>query len=125
MGSKSTTAKVERKSGDLTLHHQEVDSPILPIAHIERLQEFRPDIVDFIVEETGKEAKNRRDELTKHNSRVFIERISAMLVAGGLCAGALYGSFLLAMAGHDGAAIALGTTAAIGIAGAFLANRRR
>lgn len=124
-GNKSTTAKVDRRSGDLTLQQHETDSPILPLAHIERLQQFRPDIVDFIVAETGKEAADRRDETRKHNTRVFIERMLGQVLAAGMFCAAIYAAYELAMAGHDKVAAIVGTTAAIGIATALLIHRRR
>lgn len=124
-GNKSTTANVDRQSGYMTLHHQETDSPILPIAHIEKLQSFRPDIVDFIVNETGQEGATRRAEQLRHNTFVFIERILGQLIAAGVCCATLYAAYQTALAGHDWPAAVIGSTAVIGLAAAFLNGRRR
>ena len=40
--------------------HTELDSPVLDVNALERLHQFRPDIVDFVIEQTRAEAENRR-----------------------------------------------------------------
>jgi hypothetical protein len=60
------------------------------------LHDFRPDLVDVVIDETRQEARFRRKEASKVNWFVFLERVfgqaGAMLVAtigigGGLYAG--------------------------------------
>jgi hypothetical protein len=46
MTNRQTTAKMTRRDGELTVQQNETDSPIIPIAQLERLQTFKPDAVD-------------------------------------------------------------------------------
>jgi hypothetical protein len=40
---KTTTANVRHRDGDLTVQHHETDSPLLPVAQLEQLQQFKPE----------------------------------------------------------------------------------
>jgi len=97
MSNKALQAKATSKNGDqLTVHAQETDSPILPVAQLEQLHQFRPDLVDFVIEQTREEANFRRRRDDRVNLYVFIERIMGQLgsiiiaglgVGGGIYAG--------------------------------------
>lgn len=61
MANRAIKAHSKSSAGnEVTLHQQETDAPILPIAQLERLHSFRPDLVDFVVDETRNEAQHRR-----------------------------------------------------------------
>lgn len=45
---------------ELAVSSHDSDSPILPVAQLEKLHSFRPDLVDFVVEQTKIEAEDRR-----------------------------------------------------------------
>lgn len=68
MVNKSTTARVRhRNGGDLTVSQHETDSPIIPVAHLERLQQFKPEAVDWVIAQTQIEAEHRRAEDRRTN----------------------------------------------------------
>lgn len=97
MGNRALRAQATSKNGDqLTLHSQETDSPILPVAQLEHLHQFRPDLVDFVIQQTEKEAAHRRIQDGRVNIFIFIERllgqlfaiaVAALGVGGGIYAG--------------------------------------
>lgn len=75
MANKSTTAKVSRQNGDLTVQQHETDSPILPVPQLEQLQRFKPEAVEWVLRQTQIEAETRRQETHRINTLVFIERL--------------------------------------------------
>lgn len=82
MANKALRAQATSKNGDqLTVHTQETDSPVLPVAQLEHLHNFRPDIVDFVVGQTKLEAEHRRNQESRINLYIFIERLGGQLSA--------------------------------------------
>ena len=78
------TAKVQAKSSngnELQIHQQETDSPILPVAQLERLQQLRPDLVDFVVAQTQAEAEHRRALEARGYWFTFLERMTGQICA--------------------------------------------
>lgn len=121
MGNSQTNVKSDKF--DLT--HNTTDSPLLPVGQIERLQQIAPGRVDWVFQQTQIEAEYRRSHDTKTMWMIFFERIFQMIIGAGLCISAIYVAYLVAIAGYQYAAIAIGSTAPIGIAGAFLLHRRK
>jgi hypothetical protein len=92
---KAVRAQATSKNGDqLTVHAHESDAFLLPVAQLEQLHEFRPDLVDMVIEETRLEASYRRAEARKVNWFIFLERvfgqIGALLVASLGIGGGIY-----------------------------------
>lgn len=95
--SRQTNARVKRHDGsELVVQDNHSDSPLLPIAAIERLQQIRPDRVDWVFEQTQIEAETRRKEACRTNTFIFIERLLGLIgaliigitgVAGGVYVG--------------------------------------
>lgn len=88
-------AQAKSKNGDeLTVHSQDSDALILPVAQLQALHQFRPDLVDMVVSETKLEASHRRQQESKINLFIFIERlvgqVAALLLAGAGIAGGVY-----------------------------------
>lgn len=120
--------KLQAKNGngaEVSIHTQETDSPILPVAQLEQLHQFRPDLVDFVVEQTKAEAEHRRKQSNRINTFVFVEHLLGIVasfaiglvgVAGGIYAG-LHGQPVL---GGTIVTVCLGTLAV-----AFLRGRPR
>lgn len=82
MGNKASQAHLTNKRGDqLLVQSQETDSPILPVAQLQQLHEFRPDLVDFVIEQTKLEAEHRRRMVNKVNVFVFIEHTLGQVLA--------------------------------------------
>lgn len=122
---RSTTAKVSQRNGDLTLQQHDSDSPILPVAQLEQLSIFKPDAVDWVIQQTQIEAEYRRKETLRLNSFVLIERI-----IGQVCAliigitGIISGSYV-ALNGQPGAGGTIATVALTGLAVVFLTGRTK
>lgn len=121
---KSTTARVSRKDSELTLQQHETDAPILPSAQLEHLHQFRPDAVDFVIQQTKEEAEFRRKEQRRINTFIFIEKIfgqfCALTIGGsGVCGGAW-----VAVQGQPWAGASIAAAALTGLAVAFLAAKK-
>lgn len=125
MANNQTRVNAQNGGTKVDITHHETDSPLLPVAQIERLQQIAPDRVGWVFDQTQIEAEHRRQHIRVVRTQVFIERILGQLIAAGVCAGAFYTAYLLAMAGHELAAVSIGSTAAVGLAAAFLRNRGR
>lgn len=121
MASKSTQLKAKNQQGnELSVSHSQTDSPILDVAALERLQQFRPDIVDFVIEQTAQEAISRR----KNESRIilftFTERLFGILLALAVCTCGVVGSVWAANQGHTKLAIVIAISCIGTLAVAFL-----
>lgn len=123
--SRSTTVQMRDKDRQLTASAHETDAPILPIAQLEKLREIAPDRVDWVFEETAKEGNYRRSETVRVNTLVFAERLLGIVSGLFIGCAALYSSYHLAMAGHDGVAGVIGGTTVVGLVSAFVIGARR
>jgi hypothetical protein len=88
-------AQAKNQHGDeLTVHSQDSDALVLPVAQLQALHQFRPDLVDFVVNETKLEASHRREQESRINLFIFIERlvgqVAALLIAGAGIGGGIY-----------------------------------
>lgn len=86
MANRSLKAEAKNSQGEhLTVHSQDTDALILPVARLEVLQQFRPDLVDLVVAETRLEAQHRRRQESRINVFVFLKKMigqaSAILLA--------------------------------------------
>lgn len=121
---KQVQARAKSNNGsELALSAHESDSPILPITQLEQLHQFRPDLVDFVVEQTRREADHRRSRELTVNRYVFIERLSGMACAVLVCIIGVVGGGYVGLQGQPwlGGTIA---TAALGtLAVAFLRRK--
>lgn len=81
MTNRQTTAKVTRRDSELTIQQNETDSPIIPVAQLERLQTFKPDAVDWVIKQTQAEAEHRRAETKRVNGFIFTENILGQVCA--------------------------------------------
>ncbi|TAN50882.1 MAG: hypothetical protein EPN21_07990 [Methylococcaceae bacterium] len=110
---------------ELTFHDHETDTPVLPVAQIEQLHQFRPDRVDWIFEQTEREAESRRKETRRINTLIFIERFAGMLFAFLLGCTGLAGAIWLAVQGREVAASSLGGVTLVSLVSAFIFASRR
>jgi hypothetical protein len=123
--SRHTTAHVKSRTGEMVLQDHQTDAPLLPIASIERLHQMRPDKVDWIFEQTQREAEYRRLEHRRTNLFIFIERMVGMFFALAMGVIGIVGGLYAAIQGHEwlGGIVA---TATIGtLAGNFLIQRKK
>ena len=117
---KDNKMELAKQKGDtieaMRIHNQEIDTPILPIDHIEKLYKIRPDIIDWLLKETEIEAKHRRQRNNSLDCKVFIERILGqtfgfLIGILGIAAGAIVAIKGFSKAGCVIASIAIGTLA--------------
>lgn len=128
MANRHSSAKVTRRrdgDSDVTLSEHETDSPIIPIAHIERLHIIKPEAVDWIISETQIEAEHRRKETTRINGFIFVEHLigqifSLIIGVGGIAAGSW-----VASVGQPWAGGTIATASISGLAVVFLTGRKK
>ncbi len=121
------TAKLSHQDSSFVVQHHESDSPLLPVAQMERLASIYPAAIPFILEQTAKEGEFRRQEPRRINRRVFATRtigqLCALMVALAAIAGGCYIAIKNPAHVYAGAAIAI--AAISGLAIAFISERRR
>lgn len=119
--SRHTNLKARTPSGaELSLHATVTDAPILPIEQIRELQRIVPDRVQWLFEQTEREAEFRRKELRRTNTLQAVERASILSVVF-LLTVLLTGAALWAGAHEQKElSIAIGCTSLIGVVGAIL-----
>ena len=113
---KHTQVKAHNPNGNsVQLTQHETDSPVLPVAQLEKLHVFRPDLVDWIRDQTEKEAQARRVRTVRIDTFILIERIAG-LVAGTLisCLGMGAATFL-ALNGQFTVACVIGGGTLVGL----------
>lgn len=101
MANRSIKAEAKSKTGDqLTVHSQDSDALILPVPQLQALHDFRPDLVDLVVQETRLEAAHRRKHETRINVFVFVERLLGQLAAIALAVLGISGGIYAALQGQ-------------------------
>lgn len=125
MANRSTSAKASTKTGEMTFQQHETDSPIIPVAQMERLNSFKPEAVDWIISQTQVEAEHRRVETIRVNTFVFIEHILGQIFALLIGSGGIYAGAHLALAGQPWAGGTIATAAITGLAVVFLTGRQK
>jgi len=121
---KHTTANVRDRGKELTVQQHETDSPVIPIAQIEQLHQFRPDLVDWIFTQTQIEAEHRRAEVKRVNKFVFIEHIIGQVFALLIGMAGIIGGVYAAINGQAWAGGTIASLAITGLAAVFLTGRR-
>lgn len=126
MANRHTNVKAtQRQDGgkELTLSQHETDSPIIPVAQLEKLQSFKPEAVDWVISQTQNEAEHRRKEESRINLFIFIEHILGQIFAAIIGLAGIYAGVLIS--DHQpwaGATIA--TASLTGLAVVFLTGRK-
>lgn len=91
---------------------------------MERLQQIAPERVDWVFEQTEKEADARRSEHIRVNTLVFVERMAGLIFALIVAGLGLGSSIYLAMHDHDVVAGVIGGTTLVGLVTAFISAKR-
>lgn len=124
MGSTHTTAQATSPDGQhVVVQQTATDSPLLPAANLRQLAEIDPKLVDWVVQQTEKEADFRRGENRRVNSMLFTERLVAVAAASILTVFGLAACIYLAMNGHDGVAATIAATTIVGVVTAVITGR--
>jgi hypothetical protein len=130
--SRQTNARVKNRDGtELVVQDSHSDSPLLPIAGIERLHNIRPDRVDWVFEQTQIEAEKRREEQHRVNTLLFMETVFAFvehmfgrLLAFSIGIGGIGRGVYLRMNGHEWLGGTLASLTIGTLAVAFLTKNR-
>jgi len=109
MANSNTDLRATQPDGnELSVRHTTTDSPLLPAANLQQLQQIDPALVKWVVDQTEFEANHRRAETTRVNSFVFAERISGVIAGAVVAIFGLAISGFLIFNGHDWPGVALG-----------------
>lgn len=125
MANRHTTAKVTRKDSELTLSEHETDSPVIPVAQLERLHIFKPEAVDWVISQTQIEAEHRRNETSRVNGFIFTEHIIGQIFALVIGIAGIGGGSWVAVSGQPLAGGTIATAAITGLAVIFLTGRKK
>jgi hypothetical protein len=122
---KHTHVKAQNQNGNsLQLTQHETDSPVLPVAQLEQLHAFRPDLVDWVKDQTEQEAVSRRERRNRVDMFILIERLSG-LVAGLLisCVG-IGAAVYLALNGQPTVASVIGGGTLVGLVAVLVQGKK-
>jgi uncharacterized membrane protein len=121
MANKHTSAKFTRN--DVTVQQHETDSPIIPVAQLQQLQEFKPDAVDWVISQTQIEAEWRRAEGKRVNTLIFTERLIGQIFALLIGLTGIVGGSYVAVHGQPWAGGTIASISITGLAAVFLTGR--
>jgi len=125
MANKSTTAKMSRRDGEFTIQQHETDSPILPVAQLEHLQKFKPDAVDWVIQQTLAESEFRRRETHRINTFIFAERLLGQIFSLLIGLAGITSGGYIAVQGQPWAGGTIATASITGLAVVFLTGRKK
>lgn len=124
MASKHVKAQAKDNNGnEIAIASINSDSPLLPVEQLEKLHQFRPDLVDFVIRETEAESQKRRIEGSRINIFTFIERITGLVFSLIIGLVGISGSIYLGLQGHDWLTGTLGTVTIGTLAVAYLKRK--
>lgn len=123
--SRQTTAGIRDHNKEVVLQQSESDSPALPVTQLEKLHSFRPDIVDWVKDQTQIEAEYRRSQRSLLNKFIFIERIVGQIFAFLIGIVGVWGGSYVAMHNQPVAGATISTAALTGLAVVFITGRKK
>ncbi|MBX9899405.1 MAG: hypothetical protein K2Y28_01360 [Burkholderiaceae bacterium] len=115
---------VNGEGHQVSLQHTSTDSPILPAENLKQLYAIDPALVDWVIKQTSEEAEHRRQQESRINVFVLIERM------GGLVAGLLVSLFgisaggYIILQGHDWAGVGICGTGLASIVSILVARQK-
>jgi hypothetical protein len=128
MTNRQTSAKVTRQkdgNSELTVSAHETDSPIIPVAQLERLHLFKPEAVDWVISQTQIEAEHRRKETSRINGYIFTEHLIGQIFALVIGTVGIAAGSYVALNGQPWAGAVIATAAITGLAVVFLTGRKK
>jgi hypothetical protein len=108
----------------MMVSHQSSDAPLLPVHDLEKLHQFRPDLVDFVVTQTALEAESRRVRAKKLNTFIFIERIFGSICALSIGIAGIGGGVYAGLNGQPWLGSVITTTTVGTLAVAFIYGKK-
>lgn len=122
MANRSVTARANKN--EVSIQHNETDSPIIPVASLERLHAFRPDLIDWCINQTEAEAVHRRNQEQRIVTYTFIERMAGQVCAILIGLGGIFGGGYVAIHGSEIAGGTIATAAIATLAVAFITRKK-
>ena len=117
--------KAETNKASLTFTQHSMDAPLLPVADMERLHQFRPDLVDFVIDQAKAEAEARREQAKTINRSIFIERMAGQVFALFIAILGVGGGIYAGVHGHDWLGGTIATVTIGTLAVAYLRNGKK
>lgn len=108
---------------DLTVQQHETDSPIIPVPQLEQLQRFKPEAVDWVIQQTQVEGEHRRAETRRINTFVFVERLMGQICGLVIGLSGVIGGAYVAVNGHPTAGASIAGVAIGSLAVVFVTGR--
>ena len=109
----------------MLLKNRDTDSPVLPVEEMEKLHSFRPDVIDWILEQTKIEAENRRLLQKESTMRLLSERRIGQILGFLIGIAGVVGGAYVAVNGSATAGGIIATSAICTLAVAFLGNSKK
>jgi uncharacterized membrane protein len=109
----------------MTVSQHETDSPIIPVAQLERLHQFKPEAVDWVIDQTQIEAEHRRAEDHRVNTFIFVERTVGQVFAFLIGMSGVVGGAYVAIHEQPWAGAMIASLALTGLAVVFLTGRSK
>ncbi|MFQ0992136.1 hypothetical protein [Gilliamella apicola] len=125
MARSTRIAAQKTRDGDLGIAMSEhsTDSPVIQMDVLEKLHAIRPDKVDWIFEQTEKEAEYRRKNDGRVNIFVFIERLLGQIFGLVIGLSGIAGSVYLGVHDHEVLAGTIATATIATLAVSFIKGR--
>jgi uncharacterized membrane protein len=108
----------------VAVQQHDTDSPLLPIEHIERLNQINPDHVKWLLDQTQAEAEHRRVQESRINVFVFIERVGGLIFAAVTGLSGMVGGAYVVLHGSPWAGVSIATATIGTLAVAFIYGRK-
>ncbi len=125
MANRQTRATAKQGDRELTVQQHETDSPILPVGQLRELHDFRPDAVDWVLNESQKESDFRRKETHRVNSFVYMEMLIGQIFALIIGLGGIVAGSYVTVNGQPAAGGTIASLAITGLAVVFLTGRKK
>ena len=109
----------------MLLKSRDTDSPVLPVEEMERLHKFRPDIVDWILEQTKIEAESRRQLQRESLLKYLLERKIGQILGFLIGLFGILGGSFVAVKGYSTAGGIIATSSICTLAVAFLGSTKK
>lgn len=109
----------------MLLKNHDTDSPTLPVEEMEKLHSFRPDVIDWILDQTKIEAENRRALKKEMTTRLLSERRMGQVLGFLIGIAGVIGGAYVAVNGSATAGGIIATSAICTLAVAFLGNSNK
>ena len=122
---RGSRTQIQARGGKITHQQHETDSPVIPIAQIERLHAIKPDAVDWMLQQTEIEASHRRSEEHRVNSFIFSERLFGQICALVIGLTGIGGGSFVALNGQPWAGGLIASLAITGLAVVFIREHQK